>query len=307
MTDPFDTASVAAALQEGDRRALARALTWIENHAEDAATFVAALPDRAAPRIGVTGPPGAGKSTLVSAMTAAWRAQELTVGVLAVDPTSPVTGGALLGDRVRMHRHAGDDGVFVRSLATRGEAGGLARAVAYAARILSAAGFDRVVIETVGVGQTEVDVAHVADLTLLVVAPGSGDAVQGMKAGPLELADAIVVNQADRDGVDGLVAALTSALELADRPAPPVHRTVATRDEGVAEVVAWVDAQLAAGPGTPDPARVRARLRKAVERAVVQRFWAASRAEFEDALLAVLENRTTLEGAVARLTQEDPA
>ena len=259
--------------------------------------------------MGITGPPGAGKSTLVSSMTAAWRTRGASVGVLAVDPTSPVTGGALLGDRVRMHRHAGDDGVFVRSLATRGEAGGLSRAVESASRVLSAAGFDRVIIETVGVGQTEVDVAHVADLTLLVVAPGSGDIVQGMKAGPLELADAIVVNQADRDGVDALAAGLRSALELADRVAPPVLRTIATRDDGVPELVAWIEEHLASdAPAASNEARVRARLRKAVERALLQRFWKVRHAEFEAAVAAVLHNQRTVEQAVESLTTpEDPA
>ncbi|MDA1195697.1 MAG: methylmalonyl Co-A mutase-associated GTPase MeaB, partial [Planctomycetota bacterium] len=203
--------ALAAAILQGDRRALARGLTLVENATPEGEALLAALPATGtAHRIGVTGPPGAGKSTLVSALVSAWRARDATVGVLAVDPSSPFTGGALLGDRIRMLAHTSDERVFIRSLASRGALGGLAAGAYDAADLLDAAGFDPVLLETVGVGQGEVEVCRAADTTVVVLAPGSGDVVQGMKAGLLEIADVLVINQADRDGAAALDAALRS-------------------------------------------------------------------------------------------------
>lgn len=235
------------ALRAGDPRAIARALTAVENGDPSAAALLAGLGDAPAGAliVGVTGAPGAGKSTLADRLIAAYRGAGLRVGVLAVDPSSPFTGGAVLGDRVRMQGHAGDPGVFIRSMASRGQLGGLARTTVDAARILAAAGFSLVLIETVGVGQAEVDIAAAADLCIVVVAPGAGDEVQTLKAGLMEIADIFVVNKADREGADRTAAAITAMLSLQTWTdgawKPPVLRTVATAGDGVRELVQAID------------------------------------------------------------------
>ena len=211
MADP------AAAVVAGDRRALARLLTQLENGAPEAEAALAALFAHTgrAHLIGITGPPGSGKSSLVSALAKVYRQAQLSVGIVAVDPSSPFSGGAILGDRIRMRDLAGDPGVFIRSMASRGSLGGLARATADVARALDAAGFDRVLIETVGAGQTEVEIARAAQTTVVVEAPGLGDDVQAIKAGLLEVADVLVVNKADQPGADAAVRALRASLDLA--------------------------------------------------------------------------------------------
>ncbi|HXT96950.1 MAG TPA: methylmalonyl Co-A mutase-associated GTPase MeaB [Polyangia bacterium] len=186
--------------------------------------------------VGVTGSPGVGKSTLVSALVAATRARGERVGVVAVDPSSPFSGGALLGDRVRMSRHATDAGVFIRSLATRGHQGGLSRATSATVAVLAVAGFPLIFVETVGAGQAELDVADAADVVVVVTAPGLGDEVQALKAGLLEIADLLVVNKGDREGADRTLADLTAMLALGARPAPPLFKTAAARDQGVGEL-----------------------------------------------------------------------
>jgi LAO/AO transport system kinase len=190
--------------------------------------------------VGVTGSPGVGKSTVTSALVASFRAEGRRVGVLAVDPSSPFSGGALLGDRVRMQEHATDPGVYIRSMATRGHLGGLAWATPQALRVLDAAGCDVVLVETVGVGQSEVDVAALADTTLVLLAPGMGDGIQAAKAGILEVGDVFVVNKADRDGADQVVRDLRGAIRLAERAPgdwrPPIVKAVAVRREGLDDV-----------------------------------------------------------------------
>jgi LAO/AO transport system kinase len=230
-----------------DPRAIARAISLIENEAPEGADLIGAIYARTgrAYLIGVTGPPGAGKSTLVDRITAEFRAAGRTVGVLAVDPTSPYSGGAILGDRVRMQSHAEDAGVFIRSMATRGHLGGLARTTAEAALVMDAAGFDVVIIETVGVGQDEVDIVRTADISLVTVVPGTGDEVQALKAGIMEIADVFVVNKADREGADRTAASIEAMLSLEpwaeDAWRPPVMRTVATTGQGVADLVGMID------------------------------------------------------------------
>ncbi len=242
-------------LRAGDQRAVARLISWVEDGDRDELRDAAEALNPASGRaqvIGLTGAPGVGKSTLAGALVAAYRAQGLTVGVLAVDPSSPFTGGALLGDRVRMQRHALDEGVYIRSMATRGHLGGLAWATPQAVRVLDAAGCDVVMVETVGVGQAEVEVAGLADTTLVALAPGFGDAVQVAKAGILEVADVFVVNKADRDGAEAVARDLRQMLHLGEATPwqVPVVLTVAERGDGVGQLVEAVAAHrahLAAG------------------------------------------------------------
>jgi LAO/AO transport system kinase len=232
---------MARSIVDGDVRALARAATWIENRQPQAEPLLEELfPSTGrALVLGITGPPGVGKSTLCDALAASARAENQTVGVIAVDPSSPYTGGAILGDRIRMTRHHADSGVFIRSMATRGWLGGLARATAEMTMLLDAAGRDIVMVETVGVGQDEVEIARLADVTVVVLAPGQGDDVQAIKAGIMEIADVFVINKSDLPGADKLEHEIKSSLALADQSRqPPVLRTVASDGRGVPEVLA---------------------------------------------------------------------
>jgi LAO/AO transport system ATPase len=233
--------------RDGDPRSVARLISLVEDGSPLLREVAAALaPHTGRARVlGVTGPPGVGKSTTTTALVRALRVGGRRVGVLAVDPSSPFSGGALLGDRVRMAHHAGDPGVFIRSMAARGHLGGLAWATPQALRVLDAAGCDVVVVETVGVGQSELEVAALADTTLVLLAPGAGDGIQAAKAGIMEIADLFVVNKADRDGADRTVRELRSMLAMGDRRPgawqPPVLRTVATSDTGIDDVLAGVE------------------------------------------------------------------
>ena len=244
----------------GDLRAVARAISLVESGGDDAVALASALHARTgrALILGITGAPGAGKSTLVSRLIAAYRHAGHRVAVVAVDPTSPFSGGALLGDRVRMQAHALDPGVFIRSMATRGRMGGLAAATLGATEVLDAAGFDVILIETVGVGQDEVDIARVSDLCVVVVVPGAGDDVQAMKAGVMEIGDIFVVNKADQEGAEQAVAAIEQMQTLDDtevRRRLPVLRVVATTGEGLPALVAAI----AEGRGDVDTRRRRRR------------------------------------------------
>lgn len=220
------------AVRSGDRRALSRAITEVEqNGAETGLEAPEAV-------VGITGPPGAGKSTLISGLIEVIRGRGETVAVLAVDPSSPVTGGAILGDRIRMQTHIDDEGVYVRSMATRGHLGGLAPATHEAVALLRAAGFDRLIVETVGVGQSEVEIMELADVVVLVVGPSWGDQVQADKAGIVEIADLFVVNKGDRPGVNDVRRALR---ETADARDSQILTTTATTGEGVTEVLDEID------------------------------------------------------------------
>lgn len=234
-SDPISVSGVLA----GEPRAIARAISIVENDSAKASELIGTLYAHTggAYVIGITGAPGVGKSTIVDRLTTVVRQAGLSVGVIAVDPTSPFTGGAVLGDRVRMSAHAGDDGVFIRSMATRGHLGGLASATSDAVLVLDAAGKDIVIIETVGVGQDEVDIVSTADISLVVLVPGAGDDVQAMKAGIMEIADIFVVNKADREGADHVVQTIAANLSLktfgADDWRPPIVKTQASTGTGI--------------------------------------------------------------------------
>ena len=295
------TATLVARALDGDRRAIAKLLSLVETGDERAHEVVAALHPRTgnAWSIGITGAPGAGKSTLTDRLITALRADGSEVGVLAVDPTSPFSGGAILGDRVRMQSHTTDPGVFIRSMATRGHLGGLALATPQSVRVLDAVGKAWIVVETVGVGQVEVEIAGQADTTVVVVNPGWGDSVQAAKAGLMEIADVFVINKADRAGAADTEADLRGMLELAAHGAwiPPIVRTVATTGEGVDELYDAIvshRAQLVASGQSE--VRRRTRLREELRALVAARLYSrvdavCSGTEF-DAMLDEIETRT---------------
>jgi len=293
------TGDLVARARAGDKRSLARLVSVVENDDPGAAEILRTLyaDTGRAQVVGVTGPPGGGKSTLVNNLAGAYRERSSRVAVVAVDPSSPFSGGAILGDRIRMRERFLDEGIFIRSMASRGHAGGLARATARVVNVLDALGTDVVLVETVGVGQEEVDVIGVADTVCLVTVPGLGDDIQAIKAGILEIADVLVVNKADRPGADETVRDLAQMLSLAkDHPwKPPIIRTSARSGEGTRELVDAIEKHRAWSAGSGEQVRRRR---------------AAARVEVEgllrEALLRELAGRvgeSRLAAAVARVAE----
>jgi len=280
-----------AAAEQGQARAIGRLISMVENNSEhlrEAMKLMAPHTGRAHV-VGITGSPGVGKSTSTTALVTALRAEGQRVGVLAVDPSSPFSGGAVLGDRIRMQKHATDRGVFIRSMASRGHLGGLASAAPQALRVFDTAGFDTVLVETVGVGQSEVEIASTADTTLVLMAPGMGDGMQAAKAGILEIADIFVINKADRDGVQQLQRELRNMVALAEHGPedwkPPIVRTIAHQEEGVHELLAEIEAHRHHGQSHSTWATRRLNRAKAEVEALVlgtvrQRFTEKGRAAF---------------------------
>lgn len=292
--------------EQGDVRALSRVISWVENGNGDIPAELKPIFSRVgrAFRIGITGPPGAGKSTLVDGLAMLCRTEGRTVGIIAVDPTSPFSGGALLGDRVRMNRAGLDSGIFIRSMATRGSLGGLAEASLDAADVLDAFGKDMVILETVGVGQSELDVARAADSTVVVLVPESGDGVQAMKAGLMEIGDIFVLNKADRPGADRAAEELKSALELkniAGTWRPPVLLTIAHKGDGVPELLNvlkrhWRTLAESGALKEKRLSRRRERIRQIAEGEISRRFWNDSRRQMLEEALARDENPFAIAG-----------
>ena len=301
---------------QGDRIACARMITLVEDNSalaeKDVSQVFAALKERMgrALRIGITGPPGAGKSSLADKLTLLWRKQGKTIGIVAVDPTSPFTGGAILGDRIRMTEIAMDPGVFIRSMATRGSLGGLARRTQEVSDLLDAFGKDILLIETVGVGQSELEIAGAADVTLVVLVPESGDSIQAMKAGLMEIGDLFVVNKADRPGADQAVSDIEMILKLKDKEVrTPILKTTATTGEGVDDLRIAIEKQVELLRATGGwegrrERRVRERIAELVEDRIRGRLWERGKTRIAELARGVMLGRESLYEAAERAYQE---
>lgn len=298
------SSSLATAIKKGDRTALSKGITLVENEPVRAAALLRGLgPPARSFVIGITGPPGTGKSSLVDRLIASYRKLGLKVGVIAVDPTSPLTGGALLGDRVRMTAHTGDRGVFIRSMASRGWSGGLSRAATGAIRLMDAAGFDVVLLETVGIGQSDIEVVGVSHAVLVVLMPGLGDDIQVSKAGLMEVGDFYAVNKADLDGADAMVVSILSLFRGMPR-SPPVLKVSALTGEGVEKLLAAIETTRARFTGGAKDLRlrsVRGMIVETARNAAMARFTTVSEEAADSLAQKVIEGELTIEGAAARL------
>lgn len=288
--------SIIQGLLTQDKRAISRCISLTENDEKEASEILKKISTKIgkAYRIGVTGPPGAGKSTITNQLTKLLRTKKLKVGIIAVDPTSPFTGGALLGDRVRMNEIGNDEGVFIRSMATRGSLGGLSKKTTDAADILDASGFDYIIMETVGVGQSELDIAQNADTTIVVLVPESGDSVQAMKAGLMEIADLFVLNKSDRPGAQQAITALKTILMMKEHTEnswlPDIIKTVASEGEGIKEIyeaiISHRDFMIKSESFYPKRQKqVRARIKEIVEEKLKKKLWNSSIEETLDSSL----------------------
>ncbi len=312
-TDDLTSAAALERLRARDRRFVAAAITELERLSPGVTALLEAIqPDLGkALVVGFTGPPGAGKSTLVNALIRVLRAHGKTVGVIAVDPSSPVSGGAILGDRIRMTAALDDDGVFVRSLASRGYLGGLSPAAVRIIDALDAAGYDVIILETVGTGQNEIDVAEVADVRVVISAPGLGDDIQAMKSGLLEIADILVVNKGDREGAERTLQQLTGALSIRTGAAAkvPVMKTTATSGEGVGELLAAIERVGSGVIAQGTAARRRRRARYLIARAaadlVAKRIRSGEGNRLDDLADAVLAGRMPVDMAAAKILSEE--
>jgi LAO/AO transport system kinase len=310
----MDKASYLHRFDQGDVRALSRIISWVENAGGEIPPELKPIFSRVgrAFRVGITGPPGAGKSTLVDALALLYRAENRSVGVIAVDPTSPFSGGALLGDRVRMNRASLNTGIFIRSMATRGNLGGLAEAALDVADVLDAFGKDVIIMETVGVGQSELDVARAADSTVVVLVPESGDGVQAMKAGLMEIGDIFVLNKADRPASDRAVEEIKQALELKSNMGawmPPVLPTIANKGQGVTDLADALKShwRTLAESGALREKRIsrrRDRISHAAEVELLRRFWSSPRRQLLEDSLQDEENPFQVAAKLIRWEEE---
>lgn len=315
-TAPESLEKWAEQVRAGDVRAISRAMTEIENRSPNARALLQKLFPHTGNSycVGITGAPGTGKSTLVDRMAVHYRAQRQAVGVIAVDPSSPFTGGAILGDRIRMQGHASDAGVFIRSMATRGSLGGLSQAASDAALLLDAAGKKFVLIETVGVGQGEVEIARLADCTLVVLVPGMGDDVQNLKAGVMEIADIFVLNKADREGADRFEQQLRAVLQIVperDGWKPPIVLTIATENKGIDDLARQIERfrehfakqqSRASRLNALWRERIINLLREQMTRSALEKF--AKDGSLEQLAAEVAERRTDPYSAVAKILQK---
>jgi LAO/AO transport system kinase len=292
-------------LIKGDRQALAKAITLVEGEGKDSQRLLFGMKHQGhAFVLGLTGPPGTGKSTLVDRLIELYRRKGLRVGVVAVDPTSPITGGALLGDRIRMTRHATDPDVYIRSMASRGWSGGLSRTTAQVIQLLDAAGFDLVLLETVGIGQSDIEVVGVAHAVVVVLMPGLGDDIQVSKAGLMEIGDIYAVNKGDLEGADSMVVSILSMVRDLKYRSPPVLKVSALKGEGLEPLVSTIDVIRARFKGGDEELRLRSLKGMMLEMAkgdILERFTSRAEAKAQRLAKEVLAGRLTLSQAAARL------
>jgi len=302
---PSQTSKLASAIRKGDRRALARGITLVENDAPVATSLLKLLkPPRKAFVLGVTGPPGTGKSSLVDRLIGLYRRRGLKVGVIAVDPTSPISGGALLGDRIRMAEHAGDKNVFIRSMATRGWSGGLSKAASQAIQLMDSAGFDLIFLETVGIGQSDIEVVRVSHAVLVVLMPGLGDDVQMSKAGLMEVGDVYVVNKADLEGADMMVVSLLGMIRGSKSRSPAVVKVSALTGQGLDRLEDSIESiRSAFGQGRTDLVlrSIKGMVVETARGSIMQRLGRVSDSKAEQLAKMVLARKLTVDEAAAKL------